>query len=322
MKSLLSVILTTGLSITASAQSTTASLPVRVDRAYEVVGFDGLKPHSRGTLTFSTNAIQFAGAKASAAVPIASIPRYSLNDDSKEVVPGAAGWLLQSAPLFINPLVEAGSIASGLGLGMLRTRVSALEFDYVDSSHGSHKALFLVPRNTADSARLALSSLNVPMETVAPVPHPTFSKDANLLGNRVGLGKGVGSIRVADPAASDGGMPPFLEALLYEQLISQLKSSGYFSQVLRAGEDVPIGSAAELYTLQIKITAFGEGKPRLRLATLGFGKARITAEVQVSDSSNTLLRHNIVNATVSGDQNTFDASWLLAARVAKLVTKD
>jgi hypothetical protein len=91
--------------------------------------------------------------------------------------------------------------------------------------------------------------------------------------------------------------------------------------VLRVGEDVP-GGAGELLTLEMSITAFAEGKPRLRLVTMGFGKARITAEVRVSNSSNTLLRDNIVNASVGDDQNSLNASRLLAARVARLTTKN
>jgi hypothetical protein len=288
------------------------------------MGFDGVKPHSRGTLTFSANTVQFAAAKGSAAVLVAAIPRYSLNHDCRETVPGAAGWLLQTAPLLglINPLVEGATTASGVGMGMFRTGVSALEFDYVDSSRGLHKAVFLLPRNAGDSAQRALASLSVPIEAVALAPHPTFSKTANLLSGRITLGKGVGSIRVADLPAGEGGMPPFLEALIYEQLISRLNSSGYFRHVLRAGEDVPSGGTGELFTLQMSISAFAEGKPRLRLATIGFGKTRITAELRVSNSSNTLLRDNIVNASIGDDQSSSDACRLLVMRVAKLVTNE
>lgn len=321
MKPLMGVILTAAL---AAAQGIGVSLPMRLDGAYEVIGFDAVKPHSRGTLTLSTNAIQFASAKASATVPIAAIPRYSLNEDSREVVPGAAGWLLQTASIagFINPLAEMGAIGSGLGMGTLRTGVSALEIDYMDAGHALHKAVFLVPRNIGDSASHALASLNIPAEAVTPLPHPTFSKNANLLSSRVTLGKGVGSIRVLDLPAGEGGMPSFLEALTYEQLISRLNASGYFRHVLRAGEDIPTGGTGELFTLQTSITAFAEGKPRLRLATIGFGKVRITAEVRVSDSSSTLLKDNIVNSNVGDDQSGFDACQLLAMRVARLITKD
>jgi hypothetical protein len=212
MKPLMGLILTAGL---AAAEGIGVSLPMRLDGAYEVIGFDGVKPHSRGTLTLSTNAIQFVSPKASATVPIAAIPRYSLTKDSREIVPGAAGWLLQTASIagFINPLAEMGTIGSGLGMGMLRTGVSALEIDYVDTGHALHKAVFLVPRNTGDSAGRALASLNVPTEAVAPLPHPAFSKNADLSGSRGALGKGSGSIRVVDLPAGEGGMPPFLEAL-------------------------------------------------------------------------------------------------------------
>jgi hypothetical protein len=92
--------------------------------------------------------------------------------------------------------------------------------------------------------------------------------------------------------------------------------------VLRAGEDIPGGSTGELFTLQMSITAFAEGKPRLRLAAIGFGKARITAEVRVSSSSSTLLKDNIVNSNAGGDQSSSDACRLLAMRVATLVTKN
>jgi hypothetical protein len=80
--------------------------------------------------------------------------------------------------------------------------------------------VFLLPRNTGDSAGHALASLNIPVKAVASAPQPIFSKNANLLsGSRVRLRKSIGSIRVADPAAGESGMPPFLEALVYEQLI-------------------------------------------------------------------------------------------------------
>jgi hypothetical protein len=324
MKFLAGVILTAAMAATAAAQGTGISLPVRLDGAYEVAGFDGVKPHSRGTLTLSTSAIQFASARASATVPITAIPHYSVSENSREVVPGTAGWLLQTASIvgLINPLLEAGAIGSGLGVGMLRTNASALQIDYMDSGHGLHKAVFLLPRNGGDAADRALVSLNVPAEAVAPLSHPTFSKNANLLSSRITLGKGGGTIRVADLAGNEGGMPPFLKALIYEQLVSQLNASGYFKHVLRAGEDIPPGAAGELFTLETSVTAFGEGKPRLRLATIGFGKARITAEVRISDSSSNVLKDNVVNAKAGDDQSSLDACRLLARRVTGLITKN
>jgi hypothetical protein len=53
MTSLMSAILSAGLTAIAAAQVVGVSLPVRIGRAYEVIGFDGVKPHSRGTLTLS-----------------------------------------------------------------------------------------------------------------------------------------------------------------------------------------------------------------------------------------------------------------------------
>jgi hypothetical protein len=314
-------ILTAGISIAASAQPGTASLPISLERVYQVIGLEGVKPQSRGPLTFSSDAIQFAGGKASVTVPTAAVTRYSLNPYSREVAPGFSRSLLQTATLVFSPLVEGGVIASGIGLGMVRTGVAALEFDYLDSSNGLHRVVFLLPRTADDSARQAMASLHVPVEAAAPAPHPTFPRNANLLTGRAILSKGAESIRVTDVAAGESGMPAFFEALIYEQLISRLNASGYFRHVLRAGEDAPSGAAGKLFSLQTGITGFMEGKPRLRFATLGFGKGRITAEVRLSAASNTLLRDNIVNVTAVDGQSSLDACRLLAANVVQLVTK-
>jgi hypothetical protein len=212
-------------------------------------------------------------------------------------------------------------IASGIGLGMVRTGVAALEFDYLDSSNGVHRAVFLLPRTADDSARQAMASLHVSVEAAAQSPHPTFPKNANRLTSRAILSKGAESVRVDDVAAGESGMPSFFEAVIYEQLISRLNSSGYFRDVLRVGEDAPSDAAGKLLNLQTGITGFTEGRPRLRFATLGFGKGKITAEVRLSDGSNTLLRDNIVNVTAVDGQSTLDACRLLAIDVVKLITK-
>ena len=285
-----------------------------------VNGLDGVKPHSHGRLTFSANEIQFASSKASARVPIAAIRSYSLSDDTREVFPGLAGSLMDDPALgLINPLAEATVLGAGIGAGMLRRSVSALEFDYVDSHHGLHKAVFLLPRSSGDRARHAMALLNLPMEAAASVPHPSFPKSAVLLRNFIGP-KGSGSIRVADPAAGSSGTPPYLEGVIYEQLFSQLTSSRYFLHVLRAGEDVPAGSG-KLLTPQIGLDGFTAGKPRLRLVTLGFGQAKIAAEVRLSDDSHLLLRDDIVNTRAGDDESSVDACQWLSARIAREVTK-
>lgn len=102
---------------------------------------------------------------------------------------GAAGLLLQSAPLFFNPLFEAGAISSGVGIGMLRGDFAALSVDYVNSNHGLHKAVFLLPRDAGNSARDALAALRIPVKSVPPQTHPTFPKSADLLRTRVSPGK-------------------------------------------------------------------------------------------------------------------------------------
>lgn len=314
------VILIAGLSIGASAQVNTVSLPFSPHQAYEVNGLDGVKPHSHGRLTFLANGIQFVSSKGSATVPIAAIRGYSLSDDSREVIPGLGGFILDSAvfsPLFINPLIDAGELASGAGVGMLRKGVSALEFDYVDSNHGLHSAVFLLPRKSGDPVRKAMALLMVPV-AAASVSHPIFPKSAIVVSNSIGL-KGTGSIRVADLEAGSGGTPPYLEGVIYEQLISQLTSSRYFIHVLRAGEDVPAGSG-KLLTLQMSLDGFNAGKPRLHLVT-PFGKGKIAAEVRLSDESDTLLRDDFVNIGVGDDVSNVDACRLLSARVAKDVTK-
>jgi hypothetical protein len=90
--------------------------------------------------------------------------------------------------------------------------------------------------------------------------------------------------------------------------------------VLRSGEDVP-GGAGDLFTLQVGVTAFTEGKPRLRLATIGFVEAKIIAEARVFDGSNTLPRDNVLNIGASDSESSFDAGRLLAGRVARFVIK-
>jgi hypothetical protein len=91
--------------------------------------------------------------------------------------------------------------------------------------------------------------------------------------------------------------------------------------VLRSGEEVP-GGAGDLFTLHVGVTAFTEGKPRPRLATIGLGKAKMTAEARVFDGSNTLLRDDVLNISASDSESSFDAGRLWAGRVARLVIKN
>jgi hypothetical protein len=321
MRLLGAVILMAALTVTVSAQVSTVTQPAVFERAYAVTGFDGLKPNSHGRLTLSANAVEFFSSRKSAKVPVSAIRCYNVGDDTRDAIPGLAGFLLEDVPFIglINPLAEAGEMASGIGIGMFRKGTSALEFDYEDSRHGLHKAVFLLPRSSGDMVRHAMASLNIPAEVVAPASNPTFPKNANLLRNPI-MPKRTGSIQVADPDAGSGGAPPFLEGVVYEQLISQLTSSKYFRHVLRAGEDIPADSGPML-SLRIQIAGFNGGKPRLRVATARFGKVKIAAEARVFDASAALLRDNIVDTSVGDDMSNVDASRMLASRVATLVTR-
>ena len=70
------------------------------------------------------------------------------------------------------------------------------------------------------------------------------------------------------------GVPASVRAMLYEDVIAQLRASGYFGQVLRVGEK-PEKPMANLATLNVSIQSFAKGSSRLREVTVISGRPHL-----------------------------------------------
>jgi hypothetical protein len=112
---------------------------------------------------------------------------------------------------------------------MFRSGVGVLTLEYRDERSGIHEAVVLVPKATATNAAAFFTALQVkelpapPARSDKPVSDGT-TEVTQLLEP---LPKGVTSIQIGSFRTEEAGVPPSLRAVLYENLIDRLRSSGF-----------------------------------------------------------------------------------------------
>lgn len=281
-----------------------------IDNAYHLIGFGNVKPHCRGTLDISGGGFAFSSPDASGYLPTSVIVRFNVDQDSRALLPGVAGRIALLAPF-----------GSGFAVGMIRTGVDVLTLGYRDQMHGLHEAVFLLPKNEAQSLTSVLQSRHIEQENTPSQPNQSFAKDSDLTGHQVQkLSKGSVAIQLGELQVEQAGLPPCFRAALYEELIARLESARYFQKVLRAGEAFQ-GAPSHLITLHVTVRAFTRGNPRAREITGAVGRSRMTAEVQIMDTSNTVLRDSLLNSVAVGNMEDFDTCKYLAIRTVKLIAR-
>ncbi len=122
-----------------------------------VLGLEGMKRNTMGTLTIDKGTLEFAKGDVKADVPATSITEVIMGADTQRTLGGTFGTLTMFAPY-----------GSGRFLSLFRTKIDTLSITYVDTSGGVHGAVFSLPQGKVVAAKKALlaqgAKTSVPME--------------------------------------------------------------------------------------------------------------------------------------------------------------
>jgi hypothetical protein len=111
-----------------------------------VVGFDNIKPNTRGTLTFLPTGLQFTTATQKGDITTSSITDVFAGQESRQDVSGMTG-----------SVVKAGiPYGGGRVVSLFSHKVEVLTVEYNDENGGFHGAIFVVSNGKATELRNAL----------------------------------------------------------------------------------------------------------------------------------------------------------------------
>ncbi len=146
-----------------------AQQPVAVPDTKQVLGLEGVKHNSTGTLSIEKGTLQFKAGKKKADLPVTSINDVITGNDSQRAIGG-----------FIGTLTMLGPYGSGRFLSLFRTKIDTLTIQYHDASGGLHGAIFTMPVGKAEDVKKELlaegAKTTIPIEPAAIGQAPASPK--------------------------------------------------------------------------------------------------------------------------------------------------
>ena len=127
-----------------------------------IIGLDGVKDKTAGTLTIEDGKLCFVHSGTRSQIPAAAMEDVVTADDSQRVIRGTLGTVSMLAPY-----------GSGRALSMIRSKIDSLTIKYCDDTGGLHGAVFTMPARTAEPFKQAL--LKQGAHTTIPAPATTSS---------------------------------------------------------------------------------------------------------------------------------------------------
>ena len=269
----------------------------RSTSAEHVYGFPDMKPHTKGTLTLSADALTFAGKPGNISIPRSSLTAVSAGDQRVELW-GVKGRILRAV------IPEGGGLVAAT---FMHHRVDLLTVEFSDVRGGSHGAVFLLPAN---EAALALQSF-VQTPISPRKPSEASCRNAPIEPK---------SVLVSAPDWDQAAVPAAYRALVYEHVIDRLQHAKDAGHVYRDGEGNG-HAACPQYIVHISIAAFKQGS-QVQRAFLGpagmfVGTTQMTFETTLTDASGKLNLQEQVKATMRGESESTDVTDKVAKTLAK-----
>lgn len=151
-----------GQSSNPAAVAPQLQMPVK---STEVIGLDGVKDKTSGSLSIEDGKLSFVHSKTKSEIPAAAMEDVITAGDSQRAIRGALGTMSMLAPY-----------GSGRVLSMLRSKIDSLTIKYRDDNGGLHGVVFTMPPRTAEPFKEALIKQGA--HTTIPAPDTT-SADAS-----------------------------------------------------------------------------------------------------------------------------------------------
>ncbi len=112
---------------------------------HHVIGLEGIKHDTKGTIVVSKDTLEFATGPTKSDVSIPTIQEVLTGADSKRMVGGTLGFLSGFAPY------EGGRFIS-----LFRTPIDTLTIQYRDANGGLHGVIFTLPQGQAGALKTQL----------------------------------------------------------------------------------------------------------------------------------------------------------------------
>jgi len=283
----------------ATSQRSGVAATWSADDATHVFGMPEIKPHKKGTLTLTTEALKFSGKGTEASIPRDSITAVSAGNERVELW-GTPGRLMRMAIPNNGGLVIAA---------FAHHQIDMLTVEFSDRRGGGHAATFFLPK---DEASLAVQRFALEHGEVEPRQDSVCN----------GTATEAHSILVATPNWESVDVPEAYRGLLYEHVVERIQKAKEISHLYRSGERMEQTSSCPQYTLKLSVTAFKEGSSvkRAMYGPVGMfvGTTQMVFNVELVDRMGAANFKKEVKATVRGESE----STNVADKVAKSIAKD
>jgi hypothetical protein len=277
-------------------------------KAEHILGFPEAKPHRKGTLTFSADAVTFSSTAGVASINRSAVTAISAGNQRKEIW-GLGGMALRAV------IPDGGGVAAA---AVMHHRVDMLTVEYRDWRGAIHGAVFFLPAHQADQALQSFPQMAVPVQTA--VLSDTLSRAPLATGPNCQNSAAPGSVLVAAPNWEHADVPAEYRVLVYEHVIDRLRNTQGAGRVYRDGEDNS-DKVCSQYTIHISITAFRKGS-QVKRAILGpvgmfVGTTQMTFDTALNDASGSVDLHKQVKGTKRGESESTNVADVIAKSIAK-----
>jgi hypothetical protein len=265
--------------------------------AEHVYGFPDMKPHKKGVLTLSAEALTFSGKSGNTSIPRSSLTAVSAGNQRVELW-GMSGRILRMT------IPDGGGLAAA---AVMQHRVDMLTVEFNDGRDGNHAAVFFLPANEAERA----------LQNFALTPASPRKVSGAVCANDPVEAK---SVLVSAPNWDHAEVPAAYRALVYEHMIDRLRGMKDVAHVYRDGEGEGRGACPQ-YTVHISIATFKQGSSvqRAFLGPVGMfvGTTQMKFDVTFTDASGRLNTSEQITATMRGESESTNVADHVAKSLAK-----
>jgi hypothetical protein len=264
-----------------------------------VYGLPDMKPHKKGTLTLSADALTFSEKSGDTSIQRGSVTAVSAGNQRVELW-GMGGRILRMT------IPDGGGLAAA---AVMHHRVDMLTVEFNDGRGGNRSAVFFLPAHEADRALESFS--------LTPAAPQTVSGAVCRNGNAP---VEPNSVLVSAPDWDRAEVPAAYRALVYEHVVDRLRHTKGVGYVYRDSEGDGLGACPQ-YIVHISIATFKQGSSVQRAflgpAGMFVGTTQMKFDVTFSDSSGRLNTSEQITATMRGESESTDVADHVAKSIAK-----
>lgn len=277
-------------------------------KAEHIYGFSELKPHVKGTLAISPDAVMFSNKAGKTSIDRTTVTAVSAGNQRVELW-GVTGRLIRMA------IPQGGGLAAST---VMHHRVDMLTVEYRDQRGAIHGAVFFLPAHQADEAlqRITQIPAAVPAEPHPDVPVRTALGVASECQDSVD----PRSVYVAAPNWEQTDVPAAYRALVYEHVIDRLRATQSAGRVYREGENNG-QKVCPQYTIHISVTGFKQGSQvtRAMLGPVGMfvGTTQMAFDTTLKNASGSVDLHKQVKRATRGESESTGVADAVAKSIAK-----